>query len=147
MISWKQDVILAVVLLVLSAMFYFTSLGYPEDVALFPSHLAPLLGGLSLWLLISALRRRTPGVAPFAFARYKSVVMLVVLMFAYTFAMPYIGFVAASILLVGVFFLSMNYSSRPIGFAVAVGAALLVYVLFCIVLDVPLPIGSLFEAA
>lgn len=146
MISWKQDALLATVLLVLSGLFYFTSLGYPEDVALFPSHLAPLLAFLSAWLLVSALRRRAEEAPAFDLGRFKNVALLVVLMLAYTQAMPYIGFIAASILLVGVFFLTMNYPNRLVGLAVAVGSALLVYVLFCVILEVPLPAGSLFES-
>lgn len=146
MISWKQDALLATVLLVLSGLFYFTSLGYPEDVALFPSHLAPLLAFLSAWLLISALRRRSEEAPALDLGRFKNVALLVVLMLAYTQVMPYIGFVAASILLVGLFFLTMNYANRVVGLAVAVGSALLVYVLFCVILEVPLPVGSLFES-
>ena len=147
MISWKQDALLALVLLALSGLFYFTSLGYPEDVALFPSHLAPLLAFLSAWLLVSALRRKSQETPAFDFSRFKGVVILVALMLGYTLIMPYVGFIVASILLVGVFFMTMNYANRTVGLAVAVGSAVLVYVLFCIVLEVPLPVGSLFESA
>ncbi len=145
MINWKQDVLLALALLFLSGIFYFTAITYPEDVALFPSHLAPLLAALSALLLFSALRRRQVASGePFQWQRYSKIAFISLLILAYAFALSFVGYAFASTLLVGIFFLAMRYSNRWAGIAIAIGASVLAYVLFAIVLEVPLPTGLLF---
>ncbi len=145
MIPWKQDALLALALLILSGIFYFTALSYPEDVALFPTHLAPLLAALSGLLLISALRRRREATGQsFMWQRYSKIAFISLLMLGYAFALVYVGYIFASIILVGIFFLSMRYTNRWIALVIALGAALLAYILFAVVLEVPLPTGILF---
>ncbi len=145
MIDWKQDALLAIALLALSAIFYFTALSYPEDVSLFPSYLAPLLAALSGLLLISAFRRRHASTGQsFQWQRYGKVAFITLLILGYAFALMYVGYIFASILLVGIFFLCMHYTNRWVALAIAVGAALLTYLLFAVVLEVPLPTGLFF---
>ncbi len=147
MVNWKQDVVLSLVLLILSGIFYYAALGYPEDVALFPSYLSPLLAFLSFLLLFSALRRRhaDQGQA-FFWQKYKKIALVTVCIFVYALAIVYVGYISASIVLVGLFFLCMHYAHRTLALIIAVSAAVLAYTLFAVVLEVPLPTGLLFSA-
>ena len=145
MTNWKQDLTLSLVLLAIAAGFYFGGLGYPRAAFLFPSYLSPMLGGLALLLGLSALRRKEAGARFIDWPRYKAPAMLVGLVAAYIGLLPVIGYIPASFLLSAAFFLAMGLPSRKLGLAVAAAASVLVYVLFAILLEVPLPHGVFFE--
>ncbi|MCF0253442.1 MAG: tripartite tricarboxylate transporter TctB family protein [Duodenibacillus sp.] len=145
--AWKSDLLVALALFALSVGFYVPTLDFPEDVALFPSKLAPCLAVLSALLFVSALRRRHaegPG-GPLDWKRFAPIVLLVVIMSAYAAALPWLGYLASSILMtLGIIF-GVGYKNKPVGLAVGAGAAALVYCLFKVILEVPLPVGQLFE--
>ena len=139
MSNWKQDMILAVVLAVIALLFYTVGQNYPPNAALFPTHLAPVLFVLALWLGVSAFRKRGPQEGSFSFAKYKSVVFVAIIMVAYAMVLPFMGYIAASIVLIALFLLGLGYARRKTALCVAVGSALVIYTLFGVLLEVPLP--------
>lgn len=146
MVNWKQDMVLAVVLLGLSLGFYSAGRGYPEGVAVFPSYLSRLLMILSACLLYSSIRRREPGqkLVNWQFAR--GPILVVLLTAGFILLLPYIGFIPASFFLASAIFLSLGYPNKVVALVTAFTAAVIIYLIFHTALDVPLPLGSLWTS-
>lgn len=140
MANWKQDFVLSLVLGLIAIAFYAVAQNYPHDAALFPTHLAPLLLALAVWLGIGALQRRGTGGENIRLAHYKPVIFVVVLLVGYAAVLNYVGYIAASIALVAASLLGIGYTRRKTALSVAVGSALVVYGLFGVLLEVPLPL-------
>jgi len=143
MVNWKQDMVLGIVLLGLSVAFYSSGIGYPDSTFLFPSHLAPILGILSLCLIVSSCRRREPGQELVYWQSARGPVLLVLLTAAFILILPYIGFIPACFLLSSSIFISLGYPDKRVALAVGLFASIAIYLIFHTALDVSLPMGSL----
>lgn len=143
MVNWKQDIAISIVLLCLSAAFFFTSLGYPETNGHFPAYLACILAALSLFLCISSMLRRN-GSQPFInWNALRGPALVVFLTAGFIVVLPYIGFIPSCVLLASAIFLSLGYPDKRAALMVAVCATVGIYVVFHIALGVSLPTGTL----
>lgn len=143
MVNWKQDMVLAVILLGLSIGFYASGLTYNDSSTLFPSYLSRLLMLLGACLLFSAYRRREPAQKLVSWQFARGPILVVLLTAGFILILPYIGFIPSSFLLASAIFLSLGYPNKVVAVGVALAASVLIYLIFHTALEVPLPMGSL----
>lgn len=143
MVNWKQDMVLAATLFGLALGFYSAGLEYPDTTALFPSYLSQMLGILAFCLAVSAYRRRQPGQAVISWQFARGPILTVLLTAGFILILPFLGFILSCFLLASAIFLSLGYPDKIVALAVALGASVVIYLIFHTALEVPLPMGSL----
>ena len=111
-------------------------LGQQVSAAAFPLAAAVFTAGSSVMLLVSSRRARDDD-RPADIGRTE--VLFTAMGFAYWLSLPWLGYVAATslFLLAGTLSLGERVSLRP--FAISLGAALSLWVVFVFLLGVPLP--------
>lgn len=146
MVTWKQDMVLGVILLGLSMAFYSSGLTYQDDSAVFPSYLACMLGVLAICLIYSSYRRREPRQHLVCWQTARGPILVVLLTACFILILPYIGFIPACFLLASSIFMSLGYPNKIVAMAVGLAAAVVIYLIFHTALSVPLPLGTLWTA-
>jgi hypothetical protein len=143
MVNWKQDMVLAVILVGWSMGFYAAGLTYNDSSSVFPSYLSRMLMVLGACLAVSAYRRREPAQSLVSWQFARGPILVVLLTAGFILILPYIGFIPSSFLLASAIFLSLGYPNKVVALAVALIAAVAIYLIFHTALDVPLPMGTL----
>lgn len=143
MSNWKQNLTIAVILLAVDAFFLLNSLRYPSDSNTFPLLLSCLLGAFSLALAGQALWDvRTEGAVTFVEPHhYHKVAGQIVLIAIFATIAPYVGYLFAGFLLCFATACNGGYPDRKISAVFSIGVSVFVFVVFKIILDVPLPLG------
>ena len=143
MSNWKQNLVIAGILLVLDAFFLTNSLRYPSDSNTFPLLLSCLLGIFSLALAGQALwSARTEGAVTFVELRhYHKVAGQIVLIAIFATIAPYIGYLLAGFLLCFATACNGGYPDKKISAVFSAGVSVFVFVVFKLILYVPLPLG------
>lgn len=143
MSNWKQNLAIAAVLLAVDAFFLTNSLRYPSDSNTFPLLLSCLLGIFSLALAGQALwdARIQGAVALVEPRHYRKVAGQIVLIAIFATIAPYIGYLIAGFLLCFATACNGGYPDKRISAVFSVGVSVFVFVVFKLILDVPLPLG------
>lgn len=126
--------IVALFLLALSGYFYYLTLGYPRGAAILPEALLVLLALCSIGLMIrpgSGLDIKNPG----------RVLLGTGLFLAYMAAIFLVGYYAASTGIVVVMALVLRYRKIPHIIVAAAGYPLTIYIVFEMLLKIPMPAG------
>ncbi len=112
-------------------------LGQQISAAAFPLSAAMVTAVSSVMLLVSSSRRPPEHDRPADIGRTE--VLVTAMGFAYWLSLPWLGYVVATslFLLVGTLFLGERVSFRPI--AVSIGTAVALWIVFVLLLGVPLP--------
>jgi len=101
-----------------------------------------IMVGLSLGIFAGALRRRAGEGPQLAFgARWRRVVLVVAALFAYAWALGWLGFVATTVVLLVVLFKGVEPQRWSVALAGAVASALVAYAVFQLWLGAQLPAG------
>ena len=132
----------AIVLILFSAFFFYLAGTYPPDAALFPRALFLGLIILSVTLIVRS----------YQFAPYKpnlamnqkfQVVVCAFLAVAYVSSMHYIGYYAASAIFILLLAAFLRFQSKIVPAIVAVAFPLTIFVVFEVLLNIPVPsVGS-----
>lgn len=143
MSNWKQNLVIACVLLAVDAFFLVNSLSYPADSNTFPLLLSSLLGIFSLGLAVQALcAARAEGDVPFVQIRhYRKVAGQIVLIAVFASIAPYIGYLVAGFLLCFATACNGGYPNRKVAMVFSAGVSIFVFAVFKLILEVPLPLG------
>ena len=149
MTNWKQDLVIACVLLVLAGTFGFLARDYPQAGNAFPKILCLLSGILALCLAGKSLWRmhlaRHTSVRFIEWRYYRGVIMQAAIIAVFALIIPIVSYPVAGFLLCLATTLSGGYLNKRIALAFAAGVSFFVFVVFEIVLQVPLPAGIFFE--
>ena len=151
-VTWLKDVTSSLALFMLIAVLGFNLGEVPEQAAYYPRALLTLLGGLVVLLLINTFRKHykkiTPTAAHLAPDGEASgevqkiglgTVLVIGLSLLYLLAMPYLGFIIASLLLLVVFMLALGVRSLPTLILVPIVEVGLIWFVFERLLAVLLP--------
>ena len=132
----------AIVLILFSGFFFYIAGAYPAEAALFPR---ALLVGIMLLSIVLIVRS-------YQFDAYKAklrmnqkmqVASCALAAAVYVASMPYIGYYVASALFILFFAFILRFQNKVVPVVVAVSFPLIVYVVFEVLLNIPVPgIGS-----
>ena len=132
----------AIVLILFSSLFFSIAGAYPPDAALFPRALFLGLIVLSVMLIVRSYQFE-PYKGNLVMRQKKQVAMCAALAAVYVGSMPYIGYYAASALFILLLAALLRFQSKLVPAIVAVGFPLTIYVVFEVLLNIPVPsIGS-----
>ena len=146
----KANIIVSVLLIALAILLIVDASTYtkvdPNDVGLafFPMVVAGLLIVLALILLLTSIFKKVEEVSPGFFGRkqLKSYLAIGVIL-VYLIVMPYVGFCVSSALFLFVLIRLFGYHKYWLNAVVSIASSALIYVLFKLLLNVPLPAGFL----
>lgn len=155
----KKDLISSIVLLIFSAVFFWSAGNFPTNekaakilsTGFYPQLLASTLGFLSVLLFLSALRRKkNQDEKPDQFWKnltsFLLYICVLIALIAYPFFMELLGFATATLIFITslVFALSEKGKRTPlITIGVSLGLTILIYVIFKLILAIPFPSGLL----
>ena len=128
----------AVTLILLSAFFFYIAGEYPSDVALFPRALLLGIMALSVALFVRSYQFDAYK-ANLAMGRKFQVCLCALIAVAYVASMHFIGYYAASAAFIVLLAVFLRFQSKIVTVAVAVGYPLIVYTVFEVLLNIPVP--------
>jgi len=145
----KADKIIGLIMLIFSGLVIEESLRMPQEggnfepgIRFLPFWLGVLLAILSALLMVSGWRKSAEGAARRLWPSRQAVIAIVLLvagLAAYIAVLETLGFLIATLLFNAFLMAVVMRAPRNMTLAVAVGASLAIYVIFRILLEVPLP--------
>lgn len=150
----KGNIIASILCILLGAYIVITCLGYPKAEAygtgapgpgMWPGIIGGLLIAASLWLLISTLRAPKDSLGEIVIwgDGPKRVYVTMALLVVYVLAIPEIGFIPLSILLLFIFINWFAKYKWYLSLIISVAVTLLIYVIFKFALSVPIDFGMI----
>lgn len=136
----KPDVVLALLLILLSAGVYALSAPMPKLAAAFPRFLSVLLIVLSLILLMTSLRSADTAKLSI---NWRPVGTVVLVMVAYYYMLRYLGYIVSTIALTSSLYYVLGYRDKRVLILTSLGISIGLYLLFGLAFGVPLPRGFL----
>lgn len=146
-VGMKIDLLAGAAVMVVAALAVGVAARFPSPggavpgPAVFPIGMAVLWGVAGLALLVSGVRKTTVA-EPAARAGWRPWALLA-LAAAYAAAMPWLGFISSSALFVGLALRTLGYRHGWRAAAIGLTAGFVVYLIFGVVMSVPLPEGLL----
>lgn len=150
----KGNIIASILCILLGAYIVITCLGYPKAEAygtgapgpgMWPGIIGGLLIAASLWLLISTLRAPKDSLGEIVIwgDGPKRVYVTMALLVVYVLAIPEIGFIPLTILLLFIFINWFAKYKWYLSLIISVAVTLLIYVIFKFALSVPIDFGMI----
>lgn len=140
-----MDAILALVLIFVGVYAFFESATFPSIAAHFPQRIALLLVVLSSMLLVSAFFSRKTGSMSSGKGSYRNVSLLVGSIALYALILDKIGYAVSTVGLMLTVMYAFGYRSGKKAFLVSVCSVLAAFIVFRLLLGVPLPLGVFTE--
>lgn len=132
----------AIILILFSALFFAIAGAYPPDAALFPRALFLGIIIMSVALIVRSFQFESYK-ASLEMTRKGQVIACALLAAIYVAGMPYIGYYLASALFIVLLAAFLRFQSKTVPAAVAVLFPLTIYLVFEMLLNIPVPsIGS-----
>ncbi len=143
---YRQNVIAGLVVMAVGVAAFALTFGMPGNAPVFPRVASSLLFILGTILMVSSLislKRGDAGKQPVAAGDFINPLYSVIIMVGYAYAITLAGFYTATVamLIIYMYHLGIRSAKTIIGFTAVV--AVLVYFVFTVQLDVPLPRGLL----
>ncbi len=143
---YRQNVIAGLVVMAVGVAAFLLTFGMPGNAPVFPRVASSLLFILGTILMISSLvslKRGDAGKKPVAAGDFINPLYSVIIMVGYAYAINLAGFYTATVamMIIYMYHLGIRSAKTIVGFTAVV--AVLVYFVFTVQLDVPLPRGLL----
>ncbi len=142
MISWYVDLFLSFFLFIISGFVYIQSAGFPEVSAKFPRLTAVFTIILALFLMISAIKRRNEEYAK-TDNNYLIVCKIIAGLIIYSLVLKVFGYLISTIMLTSYTIFTMKYSKKKNILLISCVVILVIYLIFKVLLQIPLPRGFL----
>ncbi len=139
--NWKQDLLLALILLGITAAFSLGLRELPSDAVLFPEILVILLGLLGAYMAVTAYLRREPGAVLVDWPPYRKVVAQVAAIALFALILRPVSYVLAGFILCTITAFNGGYPRKGVALVFSALTALAVFAIFQLILKVPLPMG------
>ncbi len=137
----KINLILSIIMLIVSGVFYIMIAQLPKEASLYPILVTTILLVLSLILLIkSYFQKEDEELTAFKNIKIKQLLFVLVVNGVYVFLINLIGYVVSTALYILVALIGLKVDRKK-SFLISSGVCLFVYVLFKVLLKVPLPKG------
>lgn len=140
----KLDLLLGLILVLVSGIFYYMTSRLPANSRVYPYFVITLLLGLTLIHLLTTLRKKEDPGEKSGFEEFKPKQFFTVLGLSglYVAAINIVGYISSTIIYIISTLLVLKTDKR-LSFAIGIGVSAVIYVLFKILLRVPLPRGFL----
>lgn len=140
------DTWIGIVLMLLSAVFWIISAGFPEAAQMFPRIFLAANFGLSLLLVIVSIQKnkKMPHEALYTKEELLLILQAYVFIAVYIAGVRFIGFYTATTVFLPLFMLFLNVRSIKTLLFVTIGMDAFLYLLFSVGLKLNLPAGLLF---
>lgn len=142
MLDWKTDFYMAFVFLMMGVFTYIQSQKIPDTPAEFPILIAICLFIAAFIQMFMALARR--GIkAEKVEHKIRPVIIITAMTAIYIFLISYVGYLLSTVLLVYFVIAVLGYKPKKQMLLISCLATLIIFVMFKVVLRVPLPMGIL----
>lgn len=137
----KINLILSIVMLIVSGFFYIMITQLPSEASLYPIFVTTILLVLSLILLIKTYyQKEDEETTTFKNIKVKQLLFILIINGIYIFLINVIGYVISTVLYVLAALIGLKVDRKK-SVLISCGVCLFVYVLFKVLLKVPLPEG------
>ncbi|WP_408011268.1 tripartite tricarboxylate transporter TctB family protein [Pseudalkalibacillus sp. A8] len=141
MVTWKNDLILSVFLLILSVFVYAKSLKMPTNAGEFPILLSIVLGILSILLLFSSFKKKKQDAGSIKYTNIQYIFLGIIAMLIYSVILSYLGYLLSTLFLFLSILFLIGYRKKTFGVLIGVIIVVAIFAIFKIALNVPLPEG------
>lgn len=140
----KADITLGSIMIGLSLFLFYMIFNLPPKARIYPIFVTSLLLFLSIIHMAITLKKKKEedGESPFTGIKKRKLIFVTVSSGLYVALMSLMGYVSSTVLYVFIVLIGFNNSKKLSGL-VTIGFAAFIYILFKIVLRVPLPTGFL----
>lgn len=142
MIPWYVDFFLSFFLYIISGLVFIQAANFPEVSAKFPRLTAVFTIVLAVLLMVNSIKRRKEEHIKEK-TDYKIVYKIIAGLIIYTFILKVFGYLISTIILTGYIIYIMQYTKKRNIIIISCGAILVIYLIFKMILQVPLPTGFL----
>lgn len=137
----KQNLLLSIILVAVCVVFYYMTSKLPSEATIYPLFVITLLFLLTLiQLFISYFKKNDEESTSFKNLEFKQLLFVTISSGVYVFLMNFVGYVTTTLIYVAVILLGLGVNKKT-SFAVSFGFAIIVFVIFKVLLRVPLPRG------
>ncbi len=142
MIPWYVDFFLSFFLYIISGFVYIQAADFPEVSAKFPRLTAVFTVILAVYLMIGSIKRRKEEHIK-ENTDFRIVYKIIIGLIIYTFILKVFGYLISTVILTGYIIYTMQYTKKRNIIIISCGAILVIYLIFKVILQVPLPTGFL----
>jgi len=147
MTSKLENIISCLFIYIVSIFFFFSSSNFPRDSAAFPKVIALILTVLNTILLVQAFVKREKVKQKKERERILPIrtIFTAILTIAYILLVNIVGFILLTPIYIFIISSELGYRNKAISIIVALATTFTMYLVFKVVLGVPIPNGFLFS--
>lgn len=147
MTSKLENIISCLFIYIVSIFFFFSSSNFPRDSAAFPKVIALILTVLNTILLVQAFVKREKVKQKKERERILPIrtIFTAILTIAYILLVNIVGFILLTPIYIFIISSELGYRNKAISIIVALATTFTIYLVFKVVLGVPVPSGFLFS--
>ena len=147
MTSKLENIISCLFIYIVSIFFFFSSSNFPRDSAAFPKVIALILTVLNTILLVQAFVKREKVKQKKERERILPIrtIFTAILTIAYILLVNIVGFILLTPIYIFIVSSELGYRNKAISIIVALATTFTIYLVFKVVLGVPVPNGFLFS--
>jgi asparagine N-glycosylation enzyme membrane subunit Stt3 len=123
---------------------FIESLKIPKVPSEFPKLISLLLTLLAVILMLTAFKRREEKTKETVYNFYP-VICVILCLIVYILVLRWIGYIVSSIVLIFSVILILGYKKKKRVFIISLASVTVIYLIFKIILGVPLPMGFIFN--
>lgn len=147
MTSKLENIISCLFIYIVSIFFFFSSSNFPRDSAAFPKVIALILTVLNTILLVQAFVKKEKVKQKKERERILPIrtIFTAILTIAYILLVNIVGFILLTPIYIFIISSELGYRNKAISIIVALATTFTIYLVFKVVLGVPVPSGFLFS--